>query len=216
MPARILVVDDEAAIRRLLRRHEGCGLGAGFVFEIDVEALVRQFARGDVGEGALGLKRAQNPVIVFGVLLVVLGQHPVAAGRRVTGQLLIALINGLGVAADLDVFGPLRIPRTIRIGVVGVIGARLVPIASALTLHALEISHSRYRVQGWSQAVGPGPSVSWFRFARGRSPIVDLSECLVARMVRRPCGDRPSWPAQAANSRAKTRKAAFEWETRET
>ena len=131
------------AVRGLLGGQEGGGLCAGFVFEIDVEALVRQFARGDVREGPLRLKRAQDAVIVFGVLLVVFSQNPVAGRRGVAGQLLIPLIDGLGVAPDLDVLGALRVPRTIRIGVVGVIRARLVPIASALTLHALEISHAR-------------------------------------------------------------------------
>lgn len=131
------------AVCGLLGGQEGGGLGAGFVFEIDVEALVRQFARGDVREGPLRLERAQDAVIVFGVLLIVFSQNPVAARRGVTRQLLVAFVNGLGVAPDLDVLGALRVPRTIRIGVVGVRRPRLVPIASALTLHALEISHAR-------------------------------------------------------------------------
>jgi len=81
---------------------------------------------------------------VFGVLGVVLGQDAVAGGRGVARQLHIAFIDGLGVAADLDVLGALRVPGTVRIGGVGVAVAAAaagLPVASALTLHALEISH---------------------------------------------------------------------------
>ena len=121
---------------------DGRGLGAGFVLEIDVEALSRQFALGDLGHGTRGLERAQDAEIVFGVLGVVLGQDPVAAGRGVARQLHIALIDGLRVAADLDVLGALRVPGTVRIGGVGVVVAAAgLSVASALTLHALEISH---------------------------------------------------------------------------
>ena len=145
----------------LLSGDEGGGLSARLVFEVDVEALVRQLARGDVGEGLLRLERPQHAIIVLGVLLVVFGQHPVAGGRGVARQLLIALVHGLRVAADLDVLGPLRVPRTVRIGVVGVVGAAGLPVASALTLHALEVSHGTITVL-WGDAAGRGktPGVS--------------------------------------------------------
>src|SRR5690606_17094641 len=63
---------------RLLGGEEGGGLGAGFVLEIDVEALADLFALGDVLERPLGLKGAQHAEIVLGVLQVVFRQHPVA------------------------------------------------------------------------------------------------------------------------------------------
>src|SRR5690606_2980645 len=105
-------------------------------------------ALGDFLERPLRLKRAQNPEIVLGVLQIVLRQNPVAGRGRVPRQLLIALIDGLGVAAHLDVLGALRVPGTVRIGAVALIAG--LPVAPALALHALEISHRRYRAWGVS------------------------------------------------------------------
>jgi len=128
----------------LLGGEEGGGLGPGLVLEIDVIALVGQFARGDLRHRTLRLQGAQDAEIVFGVLHVVFGQHPVAAGGRIAAELLIALIDRLGVAADLDVLRALGIPRPVRIAAVGVAGtAAGLSVAPALTLHALEISHIR-------------------------------------------------------------------------
>ena len=120
--------------------HERGGLGPGLVLEVDVETLVGQFARRDLGHRPLRLQGPQDPEIVLGVLEIVLGQNPVARRGRVAGQLLIAFIDGLGVAPDLDVLRPLRVPRTVRIGSIRIAAARF-PVAAALALHALEISH---------------------------------------------------------------------------
>jgi hypothetical protein len=82
---------------------------------------------------------------VFGVLEVVLTQHPVAGRVRITGQLLILLEDVLRVAAHLHAVGTVRIE-----GSIGVVRLRLAataapattaPIAPALALHTLEISH---------------------------------------------------------------------------
>ena len=98
------------AVGGLLRGEEGGGLGPRLVLEIDVIALVGQFARGDLADRPLRLQGAQDAEIVFGVLEVVLGQNPVTRRTGVAGQLLVALVDGLGVAADLDVLGTLRVP----------------------------------------------------------------------------------------------------------
>src|SRR5690606_939125 len=124
----------------LLGGEDGGGLGARLVLEVDVEALSGQLALGDLGHRPRRLQGAQNAEIVLGVLGVVLGENAVAGGGGVARQLHVALIDGLRVAANLDVLGALGVPRTVRIGGVGVAAARL-PVASALTLHALEISH---------------------------------------------------------------------------
>ena len=193
------------ALGGLLGGQEGGGLGAGFVLEVDVEALVRLLARGDVREGPLRLERAQDAVIVLGVLLIVFGQHPVAAGGRIAGQLLIALVHGLGVAADLDVLGTLGVPGPVGIGVVRVVRPRLVAVAPTLTLHALEISHSRYRVQGRKA----GSSRAGFRpFRRsvslGADPRLSMcSECRRRPMVRRPFAEPTVMSPQDADSRAR-------------
>jgi len=79
---------------------------------------------------------------VFGVLEIVLRQDPVAGRRRVAGELLVLLENVLGVAPHLDAVGAVRIEGAVRVVLLGLVPAASA-IASALTLHALEISHMR-------------------------------------------------------------------------
>src|SRR5207302_10094184 len=86
----------------LLGRTVGLGLGAALVLEIDVEAGGELVAAENLAGRTLRLDGAQQAELVFGVLQVVLGEHPVAGRVRVTGQLLVLLEHVLGVAADLD------------------------------------------------------------------------------------------------------------------
>ena len=83
----------------------GCG---AFVLEVDVIARDELIAPDDLGQRPLGLHGAHQPKIVLGVLQMVFGQHPVAGGVGVAGELLVFLIDVLGRAADLDPSGPLE------------------------------------------------------------------------------------------------------------
>ena len=81
---------------------------------------------------------------MFGVLQIVLGENPIAAGGRIAGQLLIFLVDALGGAADLDALGAIGVEGAV--GVVLLLAAVITAaagtaIASALALHALEITH---------------------------------------------------------------------------
>jgi hypothetical protein len=123
----------------------GLRLGAALVLEIYVEARGELVATEDLAGRTLRLDGAQQAEIVFGVLQVVLAEHPVAGGVRVAGQLLVFLEDVLGVAPHLDALGPVAVE-----GAIGVLLLRLAtaataaaPIAPALALHTLEISHNR-------------------------------------------------------------------------
>ena len=157
--ARLAVGFGDSAAAGAFRRRgcfvSGFGLRLGaFVLEVDVVAGGELVAAEDLGRRPLRLEGAQQAEVMFGVLQVVLGQHPVAGGRRVPRQLLVLFENRLGVAADLHAV------RTVRIeGPVGVLLLRLAAAsaaaaaataaatAAALTLHALEISH--YAMTVW-------------------------------------------------------------------
>ena len=81
---------------------------------------------------------------MLGVLEVVLTQHPVAGRIRVAGQLLVLLEDVLGVAAHLHAVGAVRIESSIgvvRLRLAAAAAAATTPIAPALALHTLEISH---------------------------------------------------------------------------
>ena len=170
------------AVGGLLRGEEGGGLGPRLVLEIDVIALVGQFARGDLADRPLRLEGAQDAEIVFGVLEVVLGQNPVARRTGVAGQLLVALVDGLGVAADLDVLGTLRVPRTVGVRRIGIAATAATgfPVATALTLHALEISHRGlpcwFGVSLRDCGEGVRPVVCGSGSLGGQSPAAMLSE----------------------------------------
>ncbi len=81
------------------------------------------------------------------MLQVVLAQHPIAGSRRVPRQLLVLLEDVLGVAADLDVVGPVGLERAVdvvlRLAAAATTAATAVttPVAATLPLHTLEISH---------------------------------------------------------------------------
>ena len=111
----------------------------GIGLEVDVKAGGLVVAAEDFAGRTLRLHGAQGAEVVFGVLQVVLGENPVPGRGSIAGELLVALEDALGGAADLDVVGSVRLE-----GAVGVV-LRLAPtaaaIAAALTLHALEISH---------------------------------------------------------------------------
>ena len=97
----------------------------------------------DFGGWPLRLKGAQQAEIMFGVLQIVLTQHPVAGGVRIPGELLVLLEDVLRVAAHLHAFGAVGIE-----GPIGVLWlpAATAPIAPSLALHTLEISHVRNRL----------------------------------------------------------------------
>ena len=73
------------------------------------------------------------------VLQEVLREDAVTGGTRVSRELLVLFVDDLGASANLDAFRPIGL-----YGPVGVVLLRLAyraAIATALTLHALEISH---------------------------------------------------------------------------
>src|SRR5690606_11349055 len=122
------------------------GLGAALVLEIDVEAGGELIAAEDFAGRPLRLHGAQQSEVVLGVLQVVFGQHPVARRTRVTGQLLVFLEHVLGVAAHLHAVGPVGVEGPVR--VLLWLAPAAAPVAAALTLHTLEISHSSLTVSG--------------------------------------------------------------------
>src|SRR5690606_5786134 len=196
---------------------EGRGLGAGFVLEIDIEALAEGLAGGDVLHRALRLQGAQHAEIMLAVLQVVLGQHPVAGGKGVAGQLLVPLIDRLGVAADLDALGPGRIPRAVGIGAVLVAAAAGLAVASALPLHALEISHRTVPcVLGAPPAFGRTAGARMGRpVVRGQSPACALGKPFVSP-VRGSGGARPlpvTNPPRETPGGKSARNDAIWWET---
>jgi hypothetical protein len=108
--------------------------------EVDVEAGGILVAAEDLRDRPVRLHGAKGAEVVFGVLQVVLREHPVAGRRRVAGELLVALEDGLGGAADLHIVRSVRLERAIGV-VLGLAPAATAAIAAALTLHTLEISH---------------------------------------------------------------------------
>jgi hypothetical protein len=112
---------------------------ARLVLEIDVKAGVELVAADDLGGGPGGLHGPDQAEIVLCVLQEVLGEDAVTSGARVPRELLVLFVDDLGASANLDAFRPIGL-----YGPVGVVLLRLAyraAIATALTLHALEISH---------------------------------------------------------------------------
>ena len=123
----------------------GLGLGA-FVLEIDVEAGGEVVAAEDLAGRPGRLHGPEQAEIVFGVLQVVLTEHPVTGRRGVAGELLVLFEDVLGVAADLRALGTVGIERPVGVLGLGLAAAAAATasaaaIATALTLHTLEISH---------------------------------------------------------------------------
>ena len=117
------------------------GLSPALVLEVDVEAVGELVAAEDLARRTRGLHGPHDPEVMLGMLQVVLGQHAVAARRRVTGELLVLFENVLGVAAHLDAVGAVRIESPVRVLLLRLATATA-SIAAALTLHTLKISHS--------------------------------------------------------------------------
>ena len=111
----------------------------GIGLEVDVKAGGLVVAAEDFAGRTLRLHGAQRAEVVFGVLQVVLGENPVPGRRSIAGELLVALEDALGGAADLDVVGSVGLEGAV--GVVLWLAPTAAAIAAALTLHALEISH---------------------------------------------------------------------------
>jgi hypothetical protein len=112
---------------------------ARLVLKIDVKAGVELVAADDLGGGSIGLHGPDQAEIVLCVLQEVLGQDAVTGGTRVPRELLVLFVDDLGASANLDAFRPIGLH-----GPVGIVLLRLAyraAIATALTLHALEISH---------------------------------------------------------------------------
>jgi hypothetical protein len=130
------------------------------VLEIDVEAR-GGLATEEVRRRAQRLHRAQHPEIMLGVLQITFRQHPVASRGGVARELLVLLEHMLGVAADLDAIRPVRIERPVdvvlRLAPAPAAAAGVsTPVAAALPLHTLEISHIADRIDaacGLSQAL---------------------------------------------------------------
>ncbi len=144
-----------AAVRAIFARFI-VALGTGvlprtiFVLEIDVEAGDELVAADNLRKRSLRLHGAHHPEVMLGVLKVVFRYHPVAGGMRVAGKLLIFLIDVLGSAANFDAVGTIGIKRAI--GVVlrsspssATTATSAIAVASALTLHSLEISHAVFK-----------------------------------------------------------------------
>jgi hypothetical protein len=112
---------------------------ARLVLEIDVKAGVELVSTYDLGGGPIGLHGPDQAEIVLCVLQEVLREDAVTGGTRVSRELLVLFVDDLGASANLDAFRPIGL-----YGPVGVVLLRLAyraAIATALTLHALEISH---------------------------------------------------------------------------
>lgn len=137
----VIAVPPGAAIAGFGVRLSRFGLRAldRFFLEVDVEAGIELVAADDLGGGPGGLHGPDQAEIMLGVLQEVLGQYPVAGGGGVAGQLLVALEDRLGVAADLDPLWAVGLQGPVRIVLLRL--ATGAAIATALTLHALEISH---------------------------------------------------------------------------
>ena len=123
----------------------GLGLGA-FVLEIDVEAGGEVVAAKNLAGRPGWLHGPKQAEIVFGVLQVVLTEHPVTGRRGVAGELLVLFEDVLGVAADLRALGTVGVERPVGVLGLGLAAAAAATasaaaIATALTLHTLEISH---------------------------------------------------------------------------
>src|SRR5206468_2735922 len=126
------------AARAILGRR----LGAALVLEVDVVARGEGVTPHDLAGGLVGLHRADDAEVMLGVLQVVLAEDPVAGGRRVARQLLVLLEHVLGVAADLDVVGPIGLERAVDV-VLGLAAAAATaaatavatPVAATLPLH---------------------------------------------------------------------------------
>lgn len=129
------------------------GLGA-FVLEVDVEAGGELVAAEEFRRGSVRLHGAQQAEVVFGVLQIVLGQNPVAAGRGVACELLVLFKAELGATAHLDPFGAIGIEGSVGVLLLGLAPAATAAAAvtTALALHSLEISH--YSITAW---IVPGP-----------------------------------------------------------
>jgi hypothetical protein len=112
---------------------------ARLVLEIDVEAGVELVSTDDLGGGPVGLHGPDQAEIVLSVLQEVLREDAVTGGTRVSRELLVLFVDDLGASANLDAFRPIGLYSPV--GVVLLRLAYRAAIATALTLHALEISH---------------------------------------------------------------------------
>ena len=126
---------------RRLRLGGRGGLGAALVLEIDVEARDELVATQNLTGRTLGLHGPHDAEIVFCVLKVVLGEDPVPGGAGVARQLLILFEDVLGVAANLHALGAVGVESTVGVLLLRLTAAAAA-VATALTLHTLEISHS--------------------------------------------------------------------------
>jgi len=142
------------SVKRLVGGGTGIGVGFGallaavalatLVLEIDVDAGGEGIAAEDVAGRPLRLDRAQQAEIVLRMLLIAFAQHPVAGGQRVARQLLVLLEHVLRGAADLDPVRAVRFERAVGIVLrlaASAAAAAAAPVAAALPLHTLEISH---------------------------------------------------------------------------
>jgi hypothetical protein len=164
-----VVVADLATLGGFVGRH-GLGLAA-FVLEVDVVAGRKLVAADDLAGRPAGLDGADQPEVVLGVLQIVLGQHAVAGGVRVAGQLLVLFEDVLGVAAHLHAVGAVRVESSI--GVLRRLvaaAAATTPIAPTLALHTLEISHNLETVWLFPERLYRRLGLQLF----GRGPVSDV------------------------------------------
>ena len=90
---------------------------------------------------------------MLGVLQVVFSQHAIPGRKSVPGELLIALIDVLGVTPNLYALGAVGFERAVRIIAAAPVSATAaataaagLPVAAALPFHAPEISHGYQRL----------------------------------------------------------------------
>ena len=117
-------------------------LGAALVLEIDVVAGSEGVAPDDVADRPGRLGGADQAEIMFGVLQIILRQHPVTAAGRVARQLLVLVKYVLSIAANLDPLGTIGIERTVGVVLLRfAAAAATAAITAALPFHTLEVSH---------------------------------------------------------------------------
>jgi hypothetical protein len=168
-----------------LRFGLGHRLGGRLFFVVDVVVgAVLALGAQDVGRRPQGLHGPHRAEIVFGVLQVVLGQHPVTGRRGVPGELLVLFEDVLRGAAHLHAFGAVGIKRTVGV-LLGLALASAAPaaaaIAAALALHPLEISHMsltvlRMAATRWVLRTPIPPPRCW---KKGPSPKLPLESRLI-------------------------------------
>jgi len=116
-----------------------------FVFKIDVKARRNRITAQNFCRGPMRLNRPQDPEIVFSVLQIIFGQHPIARRGGVAGQLLVLFEDVLSMAPNLDPVGTIGFKRPISVllRLAAAIAALGSPgsTTAALPLHSFEISH---------------------------------------------------------------------------